>query len=132
MTYLRKHLFFLIVFLGLAIIGARFYYLDLSLPSQWLLSILQATIGMITFIPLMWFWTERRWDLKAFRQIKYRDVLRKHPWRLLLQYSIIIVEDLLVTRPSSVPLIFSLVVGVVTAVILTPIYLDYFTNAELF
>lgn len=79
----------------------------------------------------MWFWTEKRFSTKQYRKIKYLDVFHNHPYRLLLQYLAIILNDLVVSRLSQLPIIAVLLIGLVTIAILTPVHEDYFTNAHL-
>jgi len=131
MSYLRKHSFFLIVVFALNIFVNKFYFLDLNMFYQWSFSFILAIVDLFVFIPLMWFWTEKRFDAKQYRKIKYLNVLHNHPYRLLLQYLAIILGDLAVSRLSQLPLITVLLVSFITIVILTPVHEDYFTNAHL-
>lgn len=131
MSYLRKHSFFLIVVFAMGIFGNRFYFLDLNMLYQWVFSIVLTTVDLFVFIPLMWFWTEKRLDAKQYRKVKYLNVLHSHPYHLLLQYLAIILGDLTVSRLPQLPIITVLLISFITIVILTPVHEDYFTNAHL-
>lgn len=98
---------------------------------QWSFRIILTIVDLFVFIPLMWFWTEKRFSAKQYRKIKYLDVFHNHPYRLLLQYMAIILGDLVIYRLSQLPVIAVLLIGLVTIVILTPVYKDYFTEANL-
>ncbi|WP_338231818.1 hypothetical protein [Companilactobacillus muriivasis] len=114
MSYLRKHSFFLIVVFAMGIFGNRFYFWDLNMLYQWLFSTALTTVDLFVFIPLMWFWTEKRFDAKQYRKVKYLKVLHNHPYRLLLQYLAIILGDLVVSRLSQLPLITVLLISFIT------------------
>lgn len=129
MAYLRKHSFYLIVVFILAIFSNKFLFYDLNIYLQWLLGIIMAINGMIIVIPQTWFWTENRIDYKKYRQIKYWTIVKTHPWRLLLQYFSILIVAVLPLRPFWWQ---SLILATIVCILMTPVYLDYFTNANIF
>ena len=115
----------------MGIFGNRFYFWDLNMLYQWIFSNTLTTVDLFVFIPLMWFWAEKRFDAKQYRKVKYLKVLHNHPYRLLLQYLAIILGDLAVSRLSQLPLITVLLISFITIAFLTPVHEDYFTNAHL-
>ncbi|MFC6177019.1 hypothetical protein ACFQAV_09210 [Companilactobacillus huachuanensis] len=132
MSYLHKHSFFLIVVFVIGIYGNRYYFLDLNMFSQWALSIILTILDLLVFIPLMWFWTEKRLEAKQYKSARYSSILRAYPYRLSLQYFVIISTNLAANRLTHYPLTVILLISLIVLIILTPVYLDYFTNADLF
>lgn len=129
MVYLRKHSFFLIVVFVMDIFSNKFLFFDYNIYQQWLLGIIMAMNGMIIVIPQTWFWTENRIDYKRYKHISYSDVVKKHPWRLLLQYFSVLITAFLPLRSF---LLQSLIVSILVCILMTPVYKDYLTNANLF
>ncbi len=129
MAYLRKHSFYLIVVFILSIFSKKFLFYDLNIYLQWFLGIIMAINGMIIVIPQTWFWTENRMDYKKYKQIKYWNIVKTHPWRLLLQYFSVLIVAFLPLRPFWWQ---SLILATIVCILMTPVYLDYFTNANIF
>jgi len=132
MDYLRKHSFYLIVIFFLSVASSRFYFLDLSNILQWSLSFLITIDQMIFLIPLLWFWTEYRFDHKEYRKIKYFDVVRNHPVRLLIQYLTILCSSLTLLRMTNYPIYIGLLISLILIIIYMPVHKDYLTNANIF
>lgn len=131
MKFLKQHAFFLIFIFIVSIMSLKLLYFDLNKTKQWVLSIVLSLNAMLIIIPQTWFWSENGMDYKRYKNIKYLDIVKKHPFRLIVQYMAILIDINAIGRTTHFFSIEGILISVVLIVIFTPIYLDYFTNFNL-